>query len=52
MQRLAVQMEQQRQEDNKALEVALRKLEEAQKEATDQSESDMKRIEEIQKQMK
>ena len=51
MQKLAIQMEQQRQEDKKALEDAERKLKEARKEATDKNESDMKIIQDAQNQI-
>ena len=51
MQKLAIQMEQQRQEDKKALEAAHRRLEQAQKEATEKNERDMKKIQDAQNQI-
>ena len=51
MQKLAVQMEQQRQDDKKALGAAQRKLEEAQRDATEKNERDMQRIQDAQEQI-
>ena len=44
MQRLAIQMEQQRQDDKQALEAAQRRLGEAQRDANEKNERDVKRI--------
>ena len=51
MQKLAIKMEQQREEDKKALEDAQRKLEQAHKEAIEKGDGDMRRAEEARRVM-